>query len=81
MGDYLALHGDFVKDISFSVNDLDYLVKKARECGAKVVKDIWEESDEHGTVRMATLQTVSFSFDLIFYFNFKHIFIKFSMVM
>lgn len=57
MGDYLALHGDFVKDISFSVNDLDYLVKKARECGAKVVKDIWEESDEHGTVRMATLQT------------------------
>lgn len=24
-----------------------------------MVRDIWEESDENGTVRMATLQTVS----------------------
>jgi 4-hydroxyphenylpyruvate dioxygenase len=27
------------------------------EQGAKVVKDLWEEKDEHGTVRMAMVQT------------------------
>jgi 4-hydroxyphenylpyruvate dioxygenase len=65
VGDLLTLHGDHTKDIAFSVQDLDYLVKKARENGAKVVRDIWEESDEHGTVRMATLQTVSLHFGLL----------------
>ena len=29
----------------------------ARKRGAKVVKDIWEESDEDGTVRYAVIQT------------------------
>jgi 4-hydroxyphenylpyruvate dioxygenase len=59
VGDLLALHGDHTKDIAFSVQDLDYLVKKAKENGAKVVRDIWEETDDNGTVRMATLQTVN----------------------
>lgn len=57
-GDMLALHGDCVKDIAFSVVDLDYLVSVAKEHGAKVVRDIWEEKDETGVVKMATLQTV-----------------------
>ncbi len=34
-------------------------VQKANAQGAKVVKDIWEEEDDDGKVRMATLQTVS----------------------
>jgi 4-hydroxyphenylpyruvate dioxygenase len=56
-GDLLAQHGDHVKDIAFSVTDLDYLVEKAKEAGANVVRDIWVEKDEHGFVRMATIQT------------------------
>lgn len=57
IGDLLSLHGDHVKDVAFSVQDLDYLVKVARENGAKVVRDIWEDEDESGKVRMAVLQT------------------------
>lgn len=57
MGDHLVLHGDGVKDIAFSVNDLDGIVEHAKAKGAKVVRDIWEESDENGVVRFATLQT------------------------
>jgi hypothetical protein len=33
--------------------------QRAKERGAKIVKDIWEESDEAGTVRFARVQTVS----------------------
>lgn len=57
-GSHLIKHGDGAKDISFSVEDLDFIVKKAREGGAKIVRDIWEESDANGTVRFAQLQTV-----------------------
>jgi len=56
-GTLLEQHGDHVKDIAFSVNDLDAIVARAVQHGAKVVKEIWEESDENGKVRMATLQT------------------------
>ncbi|XP_028176511.1 4-hydroxyphenylpyruvate dioxygenase [Ostrinia furnacalis] len=53
----VAYHGDFVKDVAFQVENLDYIVEYARKQGAKVVKDIWEEKDEHGVVRMAVLKT------------------------
>ena len=33
--------------------------QRAVENGAKGVKEPWEEKDEHGTVVMATVQTVS----------------------
>lgn len=33
--------------------------KRARERGASVVRDIWEEADSDGKVRMATVKTVS----------------------
>lgn len=56
-GESLMKHGDCVKDVAFSVVDLDYLVQKAKESGAKIVKDIWSEKDENGFVRMATIQT------------------------
>ncbi|XP_057320660.1 4-hydroxyphenylpyruvate dioxygenase [Microplitis mediator] len=54
---HLARHGDGVRDIAFSVEDIDTIVRIAKQRGAKIVKDIWEEKDEHGTVRMATVQT------------------------
>lgn len=57
-GSHLIKHGDGVKDVSFAVEDLDIIVNRARERGAKIVRDIWEESDEDGIVRYAVLKTV-----------------------
>ncbi|CAF0885961.1 unnamed protein product [Brachionus calyciflorus] len=57
IGDMLTIHGDYVNDIAFSVVDLDSIVAKAKENGAVVVRDIWEEKDENGSVRMATVKT------------------------
>lgn len=57
-GEHLIKHGDGVKDVAFEVEDLDVIVKRAKERGAKVLKDIWEESDEFGKARFALLQTV-----------------------
>jgi 4-hydroxyphenylpyruvate dioxygenase len=59
LGGHVIKHGDGVKDISFAVEDLDFIVNRARDRGAKIVRDIWEEKDEFGTVRFAVLQTVS----------------------
>ncbi|XP_026761847.1 4-hydroxyphenylpyruvate dioxygenase-like [Galleria mellonella] len=53
----VAYHGDFVKDVAFQVENLDYIVEYARKQGAEIVRDIWEESDQYGTVRRATLKT------------------------
>ncbi|XP_068633181.1 4-hydroxyphenylpyruvate dioxygenase-like [Battus philenor] len=53
----VAYHGDFVKDVAFQVENLDYILAYAKKQGAVVVKDLWEETDEHGVVRMATLKT------------------------
>lgn len=59
MGPHLVRHGDGVKDVAFSVEDLDAIVQAAKERGAKVVRDIWQEEDEFGVVRLATVQTVN----------------------
>lgn len=58
MGEHLVKHGDGVKDISFAVDDLDGIVEKARERGGRIVMEPIEASDESGSVRMATVQTV-----------------------
>lgn len=55
---HLTKHGDGVKDIAFDVEDLDVIVSRAKERGGNIVKDIWEESDEFGSCRFATIQTV-----------------------
>ncbi|XP_064612071.1 4-hydroxyphenylpyruvate dioxygenase-like [Liolophura sinensis] len=57
MGKHLVKHGDGVKDVAFQVEDLDAIVKRAKDRGAVVKKEPWEESDEHGSVRMAMVQT------------------------
>lgn len=57
MGSFLTKHGDAVKDISFTVENCEGLLQKAKERGAKIVKDLWEEKDDNGTVKMATIQT------------------------
>ncbi|XP_059050746.1 4-hydroxyphenylpyruvate dioxygenase-like [Achroia grisella] len=53
----VAYHGDFVKDVAFQVENLDYIVEYARKQGAEILRDIWEESDQYGTVRRAILKT------------------------
>ncbi|XP_045134415.1 4-hydroxyphenylpyruvate dioxygenase-like [Portunus trituberculatus] len=57
MGKHLIQHGDGVKDVAFTVEDLDAIMKTSKERGAKIVKEIWEEEDEDGKVRMARVQT------------------------
>ncbi|CAH2048447.1 unnamed protein product, partial [Iphiclides podalirius] len=53
----LAAHGDFVKDVAFTVEDLDELVRRAKKEGAEIIKDITEESDDDGLFRYAVLKT------------------------
>ncbi|XP_058803232.1 4-hydroxyphenylpyruvate dioxygenase [Phymastichus coffea] len=54
---HLSRHGDGVRDIAFNVEDIDTIFKVAKSKGAKVVRDLWEEKDEYGVVRFATIQT------------------------
>jgi len=57
MGAHLTKHGDGVKDVAFSVEDLDAIIARAKQKGVKIVRDIFEEQDEFGKVRMAVVQT------------------------
>ncbi|CAD5219639.1 unnamed protein product [Bursaphelenchus xylophilus] len=57
MGDHLVQHGDGVRDVAFSVDNVDWIVDYAKKQGAKVVQDVTEEKDENGSVKIARLQT------------------------
>ena len=57
MGAHLVRHGDGVKDIAFTVENIDWIVKKAKDRGAVIVRDIHDETDEDGTIRSATVKT------------------------
>ena len=57
MSDHLIKHGDGVKMIAFSVEDIDYIVATAKKRGAKIVQDVIEESDQMGSVKSAIVQT------------------------
>lgn len=56
-GEHLITHGDGAKDVAFEVEELDVIVKGAKERGGKVLRDIWEEKDDNGSVRFAVVQT------------------------
>lgn len=58
-GHHLMKHGDGVKDVAFQVEDIEAIFKLAKERGAEVVRELWEESDEYGTVKFAQIKTVS----------------------
>jgi 4-hydroxyphenylpyruvate dioxygenase len=53
--DHHRKHGDGVSDISLEVPDVDVCIEHARRVGARVLVEPHEVSDEHGTVRMATI--------------------------
>ncbi|KAM7358739.1 4-hydroxyphenylpyruvate dioxygenase [Cochliomyia hominivorax] len=56
-GHHVMRHGDGVKDVAFEVEDIEAIFNLAKERGAEVVKELWEESDEYGTVKFATIKT------------------------
>ncbi|XP_073675440.1 4-hydroxyphenylpyruvate dioxygenase [Garra rufa] len=57
VGDHLVKHGDGVKDVAFTVENCDFLVEKARERGAIIVKEPQVVEDKFGRVKLAVLQT------------------------
>jgi 4-hydroxyphenylpyruvate dioxygenase len=55
IGAHHARHGDGVRVIALSVPDAAYAYRTAVERGARGVREPWEATDEHGSVRMATI--------------------------
>ncbi|KAF9354222.1 hypothetical protein BGX34_011155 [Mortierella sp. NVP85] len=55
--DHLALHGDGVRDVAFTVDDVHTIYNRAVEKGAKSIRAPFEQKDEHGSVWMATIAT------------------------
>jgi 4-hydroxyphenylpyruvate dioxygenase len=55
IGRHVAAHGDGVKVIALSVPDAEYAYRTAVERGATGVTEPWEERDDHGTVKLATI--------------------------
>jgi len=52
---HVAEHGDGVKVIALRVPDAEEAYRVAVRRGARGLREPWELSDEHGTVRMATI--------------------------
>ncbi len=50
-------HGDGVVDLAMEVKDVDVCISHARSQGATVLVEPHDESDEHGTVRLAAIAT------------------------
>jgi 4-hydroxyphenylpyruvate dioxygenase len=55
LADHHRRHGDGVIDIALAVPDVDKCVAHARAAGARVVAGPHDESDDDGTVRLATI--------------------------
>ena len=53
--DHHRRHGDGVVDISLEVPDVDKCIHQARAQGAQVVAEPHDVSDQHGTVRLASI--------------------------
>jgi 4-hydroxyphenylpyruvate dioxygenase len=53
--DHHRRHGDGVVDIALEVPDVDRCIKHARAEGAIIIEEPHDVSDEHGTVRLASI--------------------------
>lgn len=53
----LARHGDFVQDIAFEVDDVDWAFKAAVERGARPHRHPFSLEDDNGSVRLASIHT------------------------
>ena len=56
LADHHRRHGDGVLDVALEVPDVDKCVAHAKKTGATVLTEPHDETDEHGTVRTATLK-------------------------
>lgn len=57
MAEWISQHGDFVQDIAFEVDDVDWAYKTAVSRGAVGAVEPHDLSDDFGTVRMASIKT------------------------
>jgi 4-hydroxyphenylpyruvate dioxygenase len=57
IGDHVAQHGDGVKVIALGVPDVDHAYREAVARGADGVREPYEISDDHGTVKLASIAT------------------------
>src|SRR3954466_14982361 len=57
IGEHVARHGDGVKVIALSVPDVDHAYREATARGAKGVTEPHDASDDHGSVRLASIAT------------------------
>jgi len=57
IGRHHAAHGDGVRVIALSVPDAEYAFRTAVDRGAQGVREPWEQSDEAGRVKLATIAT------------------------
>ena len=55
--DHHRKHGDGVVDLAIEVPDVDKCINHARASGATVLVEPHDETDEHGTVRLAAIAT------------------------
>lgn len=55
LGDFVTRHGDSVRDITFSVTNLDAVITVAKKRGAKIVQDVKTISDKDGSMKIATV--------------------------
>src|ERR1044072_598984 len=57
IGVHQAKHGDGVKVIALSVPDVASASREPTPRGAAGGREPWEETDEHGTIRLAQIET------------------------
>lgn len=57
MADKIAQHGDFVQDIAFEVDDVDWAWKAATDRGAESWREPHTVQDDNGFVRIASIKT------------------------
>ncbi len=56
MAEKIALHGDFVQDIAFEVDDVDWAYNAAVSRGAESAREPFWLQDDNGKVRMASIK-------------------------
>jgi 4-hydroxyphenylpyruvate dioxygenase len=55
LADHHRIHGDGIVDIALAVPDVDRCITHARAMGATVLEEPRDVSDDHGTVRLASI--------------------------
>ncbi len=55
--DHVHRHGDGVRDIAFQVDDADAAFREAVKRGAEPAVEPYDVSDDHGTIRRASIKT------------------------